>query len=405
MRHVIAFDVSMGKSSLVVYDHKQHCQYEGEMEHTHAAFHALHKRISALREQAGRLPAIVFEATGVYSQPLETFLQEQGFPYSRLNPLEAKIQTAAMRRQKTDISDAHELAKSHFRNTRPETYVQAEYYGQMRALARYGEDIEKEISQNTNRLHAFLQLSFPLLEKVFTKSSALFLNIVQLFPHPSCLEGASPESLQGQILQATRKRLSRAEAEKKAVELLNAGRNSYAAIGPEDVRCQHLTNFARRLLELRTQKKEVIRQMVALSKDKVEFQVLKSFPGIGDTTAVQIIGELGDIQRFRNAKQINAYIGIDIRRHQSGKLQYKDRINKRGNKRLRKILYNMVMSMISWRAKTQNTIVDHYDQLKKQPNGKLHQVAVIACVNKFLKVAFHLIQHGLLYQYESGKAS
>lgn len=261
MRHVIAFDVSMGKSSLVVYDHNQHCQYEGEMEHTHAAFHALHERVSALRKQAGRLPAIVFEATGVYSQPLETFLQEQGFPYSRLNPLEAKLQTAAMRRQKTDISDAHELAKSHFRNTRPETYVQAEYYGQMRALARYGEDIEKEISQNTNRLHAFLQLSFPLLEKVFTKSSALFLNIVQLFPHPSCLKEASTESIQDQILQATRKRLSRAEAEKKATELLNAARNSYAAIGPLDVRCQHLTNFARRLLELRTQKKEIIRQM------------------------------------------------------------------------------------------------------------------------------------------------
>ncbi|WP_251047423.1 hypothetical protein [Planococcus sp. ISL-110] len=61
--------------------------------------------------------------------------------------------------------------------------------------------------------------------------------------------------------------------------------------------------------------------------------------------------------------------------------------------------------MISLRKKTHNTIVDHYDQLKKQPNGKPHQVAVIACVNKFVKVAFHLIRHGLLYQYESGKAS
>ena len=62
-------------------------------------------------------------------------------------------------------------------------------------------------------------------------------------------------------------------------------------------------------------------------------------------------------------------------------------------------------NMISWRAKTQNTIVGYYDKLKKQPNGKLHKVAMIASMNKFLKVAFHLIQNGLLYQYESGKAS
>ena len=130
--------------------------------------------------------------------------------------------------------------------------------------------------------------------------------------------------------------------------------------------------------------------MVELSKESVDFQVLMSYPGIGETTAVRIIGELGDIRRFKNPKQINAYAGIDIQRHQSGKLQYQDRINKRGNRRLRKILYFMVMSMISLRAKTKNTIVDYYDQLKKQPQGKPHKVAVIACVNKFPKVAFHL---------------
>ena len=40
---------------------------------------------------------------------------------------------ASMRRQKTDISDAHELAKSHFKAERYETYVQDEYFEQMRA--------------------------------------------------------------------------------------------------------------------------------------------------------------------------------------------------------------------------------------------------------------------------------
>ena len=135
--------------------------------------------------------------------------------------------------------------------------------------------------------------------------------------------------------------------------------------------------------------------MVDLSKDRTDFQVLKSFPGIGAPTAVRIIAELGDIRRFKNHKQVNAYAGIDIQRYQSGKLQYQDRINKRGNRRLRKILFFMIMTMISQRKKSQNQIVDYYDQLKKQPQSKHHKVAVIACVNKFLKVAFHLIQHGI----------
>lgn len=405
MKHVIAFDVSMGKSTMVVYDRYQRCQFEGELEHTQSGFRSLLERINSLREQDGQTPDIVFEATGVYSRVLESFLQEQRFPYSRLNPLEAKIQTASMRRQKTDLSDAHELAKSHFKATRHETYVQDEYFEQMRALGRYYEDLEKEIRHHYNRLHAFLQLSFPQLEKVFSKNSVLFLNIVQLYPHPAYLHSLSREDLRKQIKQATCKNISEQKAEEKAALLITAAENSYSAIKPEDVRCQHLKHYAKRILELVNQKKDIVRQMVELSKERTDFQVLVSFPGIGETTAVRIISELGDIRRFKNHKQINAYAGIDIQRYQSGKLQYQDRINKRGNRRLRKILYYMVMSMISWRAKTKNTIVDYYDQLKRQPQSKPHKVAVIACVNKFLKVAFHLIQHAVLYHYETAKAS
>jgi transposase len=405
MKHVIAFDVSMGKSTMVIYDHYQRCQYEGELEHTVSGFQSLKERIEALREQNGQAPDIVFEATGVYSKGLEEFLQTHHYPYIRLNPLEAKLQIAAMRRHKTDISDAHELAKSHFKLERQETYIQEDYFEQMRALGRYYEDIEKEIRHHYNRLHAFLQLSFPLLEKVFSKNSVLFLNIVQLYPHPACLHRLSKEDLRNQIKQATRKNISNQKAEEKAALLITAAENSYSAIRPGDVRCQHLRNYTKRILELVDQKKDIITQMIDLSKDRVDFQVLLSFPGIGKSTAVRIIGELGDIRRFKNHKQINAYAGIDIQRYQSGKLHYQDRINKRGNRRLRKILYLMVMSMISLRAKTKNTIVDYYDQLKKQPQGKPHKVAMIACVNKFLKVAFHLIQHDVLYDYESAKAS
>ncbi|WP_243881299.1 IS110 family transposase [Rummeliibacillus suwonensis] len=78
--------------------------------------------------------------------------------------------------------------------------------------------------------------------------------------------------------------------------------------------------------------------MVAMSEGRKEYKVLRSFPGIGDTTACRLIGKLSDIHRFKNAKQINAYAGIDIKRYQSGNTQYRDRINKRGNKKLRKIL-------------------------------------------------------------------
>lgn len=405
MSHVIAFDVSMGKSTMVVYDDKQQCHYEGEVQHTVTGFGVLRNHVELLRKENGQAPKIVFEATGVYSKGLESFLQASNYHYSRMNPLEAKMETATMRRNKTDISDAHELAKSYFRVDRRETYVQEEYYEQMRALGRYYDDIEKEIGLYTNRLHAFLQLSFPLIEDIFSKSSLLLLNIIQFYPHVDCLRDLSKEDVRNQIKQATRKSISLQEAEDKASLLIAASKNSHAAIKMTDVRCEHLKQHAKRIIDLKQQKKEIIKQMVNLSKERIDFQVLLSFPGIGEPTAVRIISELGDVRRFKNSKQINAYVGIDIHRYQSGKLQHQDRINKRGNKRLRKILFFMIMTMIAQRKKSNNHIVDYYDRLKKQPQSKPHKVAVIACVNKFLRIAFHLIHHGILYDYESSIAN
>ncbi len=67
---------------------------------------------------------------------------------------------------------------------------------------------------------------------------------------------------------------------------------------------------------------------------------------------------------------------------------------------MRKILFFMICSMLMAKGKP-NHIVDYYQRLKKQPQSKPHKVAVVACINKFLKVTFQLITHGVLYDYES----
>ena len=45
----------------------------------------------------GEQPHIVFEATGVYSRPLERFMKENNYRYCLLNPLEAKLQCDSLR--------------------------------------------------------------------------------------------------------------------------------------------------------------------------------------------------------------------------------------------------------------------------------------------------------------------
>ncbi|ESV43867.1 transposase IS116, partial [Staphylococcus epidermidis MC19] len=69
------------------------------------------------------------------------------------------------------------------------------------------------------------------------------------------------------------------------------------------------------------------------------FENIHSIPGIGKLSTAMIIGEIGDIKRFKSNKQLNAFVGIDIKRYQSGNTHCRDTINKRGNKKARKLLF------------------------------------------------------------------
>lgn len=400
MKHVVAFDVSMGKSTMVIYNHHRQCEFEGEILHNRSSFEKLQETLLQLTKQDGQPPEIVFEATGVYSKGLERFLRNTSYAYYCLNPIQAKEETKSMRRQKTDKADAHALAQTHFRNERVQTFVEEDYYEEMRAWSRYYNELESEVNHLYNRMHAILQVSFPELETLFTKRSALFLNIVQLYPHPDDVLAHSKTIIRNRLKQNTRKNLSLKRAEEKGQCLIEAAKNAYPAITNHDVRCQQVRDYARRIADLKEKQEELIKHMVGLSEQKEEYQVLLSFPGIGEKTAVRIIGELGDIRRFKTHKQLNAYVGIDLRIYQSGKHHKQDIINRRGNSHLRKILFFMIKGMIMLRKKTQNHIVEYYDKLRTQPHKKPHKVACIACMNKFLKVIFHLITRETTYDYK-----
>ncbi|MEY8188266.1 IS110 family transposase [Peribacillus simplex] len=399
MKHVIAFDVSMGKSYMVIYYGLKKYIYEAEIKHTKPEFEKLRARIDELIEGYGDQPYIVFESTGVYSRQLERFMRDNYYSYCLLNPLEAKKQCDALRIHKTDKSDAHQLALTHFSVSRRETNGTDTLFQQLKSLSRFYSELDDELSVTRSRMHKVIQLTFPELEKLFTIKSDLFLNIVQLFPHPDFVQGLSKTIIKNKIRANTNKNISGAMAEKKALTLIEASQQSYPAVSSSNVLCEQLRSYARRYQELLQQKKQCINDMVQLAEKRSEYKVILSFPGIGPNTAVRLIAEIGDIHLFENNKQLNAYAGIDIRRFQSGKTYFKDKINKRGNKHLRKLLFLIIQNMIKQRRYGQNHIVEYYDKLKTQPYNKCHKVASIACVNKLLKNIFFLISHNMNYDY------
>lgn len=399
MKHVIAFDISMGKSYMVIYNAQKQCVFESEIKHSKPEFKKLQEKIHELTDKTGELPEIVFEATGIYSRQLERFMQDNQYTYCLLNPLEAKLQCDSLRIHKTDRSDSHRLALTHFTATRRAFTGTDNLFYQLKSLSRLYSELDSELSIIRGRMHKVIQLTFPELERMFTSKSDLFLNFVQLFPHPDCILGLSKTIIKNRICVNTNKKISNITAEKKAIQILEIAKTSYPAVSQNDVLCDQLKLYARRYQELLHQKECCINKMVYIAKQRAEYDIILSLPGIEPNTAVRLMAEIGDITRFNNNKQLNAFAGIDIRRLQSGKTFFKDKINKRGNKHLRKLLFLIIQNMIKQRRYGQNHIVEYYDKLKTQPYNKCHKVASIACANKFLKLLFHLITHDIHYEY------
>lgn len=67
-------------------------------------------------------------------------------------------------------------------------------------------------------------------------------------------------------------------------------------------------------------------------------QALQAFKGISKISAMTIITEIIDINRFRHPKQLVAFCGLDIREYSSGGKQTQYGITKMGNRRLRTCL-------------------------------------------------------------------
>lgn len=347
-------------------------------------------------------PEIIFEARGVYSRRLQAFLEENGYAYTQLNPLEAKKQLDSLRVRKTDKIDAETLAISQFVLNRKPTYIQEEVYQELRDLSRFYQNLTEDIVRTKNRLHKVLQVTFPEMENILsTPTREQYWNLVMTFPYKDfVLELSKDEPLEG-IRQSTSKRISNKRVAYLAQKLAALDNQSYCAVKKNSPILEEVRYYAKELLRLSEQRQAVLEQMVELAQPLPEYEILLSIPGIAETTATSMIGELGDIRRFQSANQINAFIGIDLRHYESGNFLAKEHITKRGNPYARKILFKCIHNIAAASHTNPCHIEDFYEKRKRQSQTTSTKPHTIASIHRLIRTMYYLITHNKLYDYTS----
>jgi transposase len=116
--------------------------------------------------------------------------------------------------------------------------------------------------------------------------------------------------------------------------------------------------------------------------------LLETIPGIGEATSAVLLGCLGDIQRFDDAKQVAAFAGLCPAERQSGTFHGQAHLSKTGDPLLRKALYLPAVV-----AGQHNPLLRAFrDRLKAK--GKPGKVIVCAIMRKLLTLAYGVLKSG-----------
>lgn len=145
----------------------------------------------------------------------------------------------------------------------------------------------------------------------------------------------------------------------------------------------------RAIERLTRQARKLIAQQPQLTE---RFELLDSVPGIGETSAVQLLAELVVLAPDLKARQWVAYAGLDPRQYRSGtSVHKKPRISKAGNKHLRRALYMPALVAVQHDPH----LAAFYRHLLA--NGKFKMQALVAVMRKLLHAIHAMFKTHLLY--------
>ncbi|WP_140399867.1 transposase [Flavonifractor sp. An91] len=144
-------------------------------------------------------------------------------------------------------------------------------------------------------------------------------------------------------------------------------------------------------------------EMTRLAKELPEYETVHAMYGVGDTTAAQLIAEIGDIRNFPRRSSLVGFAGVDPAVDDSGKnVGNSKAATKRGSPHLRKTLFQIMT--IYLRLAPQDEPVYQFLN-KKRSEGKPYYVYMTAGSNKFLRIYYARVKECMAKLDESAKPS
>ena len=276
------------------------------------------------------------EATGHYWISLWEFLDANGYEVVVINPIQTDAfrKVDSLRKTKTDAIDSVLIAE-YLRFANPESSKMANPdVEQLRELARFRSFLVEQATQLKNKAIRVTRPSIPGVRKVVLQ------HVRRGIESPA---QAVPDTRRGALATDIRT-LTRILKENsggncgraKAEAVKDAARSSIGAKFGARALSFEIKLLVKRLSFTQVQIEELEDEISELLH-RSDGHWLTTIPGIGDSLAASIAGEIGDPDRFETPKKLIAYAGMDASKYQSGANQDTNgHMSKRGSSELRR---------------------------------------------------------------------
>lgn len=392
MRKVLGADISKSKINYCLISEEGEIVEEGHVKNDCDGFETLYTKIKNHDSE------VIFESTGVYSHRYQYFLEIHQVSYVRMNPLQAKKGMDDLRVTKNDVIDARQLAILQLDKRYASFVPEDDQYLELRRQHRYYQQITDDCATAKNRLHRCLQETFSEIECLFKGENYIFYKLILMVPHANMIKGKSVIEVARMIQPVYGSSLMRAQ--KTAKKLIDLAERTGVSVPQSSCLTEQTRHWAQEIINYQNQKVELLDSMNHIADNLTEVEILESIPGVGRAHALGLIAELGSLKRFSNSKKINAYIGIDLRFHDSGQISGNGYITKRGNAIARKILFKTVINVLAAHGRGKKTNVsDWYHRRSAHEKGSRKKI-LVGAMDRTIRLMHHLVISQEMFTYQ-----
>ncbi len=336
------------------------------------------------------------EPTGHYWFSLAAWMIANGISVVQVNPYAVKQtkELADNSQDKNDAKDPKLIADLVKNGNYGMPYLPENVYAELRILCTLRDQLMEDKVRNMNRLHREMKIVFPEYREAFGKIDGIFtLSILATAPLPSELAALGEDGVKD-IWHAEK---LRGGGYKRAKEIVRLAGVSAGLTQGAEARKTAIFSFVGKVKELTAELEGIEEQISLKCREIPRAENVLEINGLGETTVAGILAEMGDIERFDAAKEIQKLSGLGLVACSSGKHQGQTKISHRGRKRLRYWLFQGALSVVSHNEAFRQ-IHEYYTTRAENPLKKMQSITVIAC--KLLRIIFTILKKGVRFDPE-----